>query len=93
MHSNLKEWFQKRKITNYSQLLENINTDDVIPPEEHVVAEYFAQSSPVNSSKSQNGMAVDGEGFLVAEQIKKEKKPVKRKRNTKTSRKTSAKSQ
>ena len=93
MHSNLKEWFQKRKITNYSQLLENINTDDVIPPEEASVVEYFALPPPLISPNSGGGMAIDDEGFLVAEQVKKEKKPVSRKRkNAKTSRKTSVKS-
>ena len=92
----IQKWFDFHQITDYSVFLNTLNVGDVIPPEEEEVSSYFVslkqKPNKVTKSSKSSGMTVDKEGFLVAEQAKIDKKPVRKKRTSRATKKTTTKS-
>ncbi len=90
----LEKWFNFHQITDYEKFLDTLNVNDVSPPKEEEVAAYFISSEQKKSKpkKSSSELTVDEEGFLVAEQAKAQKKPVRKRRTSRSTKKTATKS-
>ena len=97
--TNVEKWLTLNKVYSYSELTQFLKEKYIIPPEEKEASLYFnggVSTKPAAALKNGDGMSVDEEGFLVAEQVKKETKTTRRKRSsrsTRTSKKSAAKAE